>query len=195
MDRPKKHRPKLYIVNLQWTPKDSAATCKLNGKCDDVMRRVMVVKIVIFFFNVKNYSPYLQAYLEIEVPTYFAGNDPLLTYATPLHPNEEHTTTRKELIGAVKPPPEEAEEGSSNDSDIKSWSLDHSYLPPNDTEKKSKPGSKGKLVKSRKLDYKTIMWPRDALYISYKEENFEYVIDAEAQGEPPFYCDCCDPAR
>ena len=42
MDRPKKHRPKLYIVNLQWTPKDSAATCKLNGRCDDVMRRVMV---------------------------------------------------------------------------------------------------------------------------------------------------------
>ena len=42
MDRPKKNRPKLYIVNLQWTPKDSAATCKLNGRCDDVMQRVMV---------------------------------------------------------------------------------------------------------------------------------------------------------
>lgn len=42
MDRPKKHRPKLYIVNLQWTPKDSAATCKLNGRCDEVLKRVMV---------------------------------------------------------------------------------------------------------------------------------------------------------
>ena len=47
MDRPKKHRPKLYIVNLQWTPKDSAATCKLNGRCDDVMQRVMVS--ILFF--------------------------------------------------------------------------------------------------------------------------------------------------
>jgi NAD-dependent deacetylase sirtuin 7 len=42
MDRPKKLRPPLYIVNLQWTPKDSAATLKLNGRCDDVMKKVMV---------------------------------------------------------------------------------------------------------------------------------------------------------
>ena len=47
MDRPKKHRPKLYIVNLQWTPKDSAATCKLNGRCDSVMRKVMVRPIFV----------------------------------------------------------------------------------------------------------------------------------------------------
>lgn len=44
MDRPKNLRPKLYIVNLQWTPKDSAATLKLNGRCDDVMKAVMVRK-------------------------------------------------------------------------------------------------------------------------------------------------------
>jgi len=42
MDRPKKERPPLYIVNLQWTPKDGAATLKLNGRCDDIMKRVMV---------------------------------------------------------------------------------------------------------------------------------------------------------
>ena len=42
MDRPKKDRPKLYIANLQWTPKDSAATLKLNGRCDEIMKRVMV---------------------------------------------------------------------------------------------------------------------------------------------------------
>ena len=40
--------------------------------------------------------------MEIEVPTYYAGNDPLLTYATPLHPEEEHTTSREELIGKVR---------------------------------------------------------------------------------------------
>ena len=71
MDRPKKHRPKLYIVNLQWTPKDSAATCKLNGRCDDVMRRVMVNSpyIINAFFNImmqrRPEAYYLEAFLKI----------------------------------------------------------------------------------------------------------------------------------
>ena len=59
---------------------------------------------------------------------------------------------------------------------------------------KPKP-NKGKLVKSKKLDYRNIMWPRDALYISYKDDKFEYITDLEAQDEPTYYCDCCDPAR
>jgi hypothetical protein len=37
--------------------------------------------------------------------------------------------------------------------------------------------------------------PRDALYCSYKELKFEYVLEAEAQGEVGYYCDCCDPAK
>lgn len=56
MDRPKKERPPLYIVNLQWTPKDGAATLKLNGRCDEIMKRVMVGTfwiIRIFFSHLK----------------------------------------------------------------------------------------------------------------------------------------------
>ena len=84
----------------------------------------------------------LQAHLEIQVPTYYAGNDPLLTYATPLHPQEEHTTSREELIGKVHSDSatatgqlslrnsvdsETSSNSSSNDC-VKSWSHDHAYL-------------------------------------------------------------------
>lgn len=35
---PKNRKYKLFIINLQWTPKDSVATHKLNGNCDTVFR-------------------------------------------------------------------------------------------------------------------------------------------------------------
>ena len=76
MDRAAKQRPPLYIVNLQWTPKDSAATLKLNGRCDFVMAELM-------------------KYLKLGLPDYTPYNDPLLTYVTHLHEREEHTTTRR----------------------------------------------------------------------------------------------------
>jgi len=79
MDRAAKQRPPLYIVNLQWTPKDSAATLKLNGRCDFVMAELM-------------------KYLKLGLPDYTPYNDPLLTYVTHLHEREEHTTTRRTLI-------------------------------------------------------------------------------------------------
>ena len=37
--------------------------------------------------------------------------------------------------------------------------------------------------------------PRDALYCPYKELKFEYVLEAESQGEVGYYCDCCDPSK
>ena len=79
MDRPAKQRPPLYIVNLQWTPKDAAATLKLNGRCDFVMAEVV-------------------KHLRMKLPEYTTYNDPLLSYATHLHEKEEHTTSRKTLI-------------------------------------------------------------------------------------------------
>uniref|UniRef100_A0A8D0GFD3 NAD-dependent protein deacetylase sirtuin-7 n=1 Tax=Sphenodon punctatus TaxID=8508 RepID=A0A8D0GFD3_SPHPU len=41
MRKPPSRRPKLYIVNLQWTPKDDLAALKLHGRCDEVMRLLM----------------------------------------------------------------------------------------------------------------------------------------------------------
>ena len=32
MDKPAKKRPKLYIVNLQWTPKDDQSILKISGE-------------------------------------------------------------------------------------------------------------------------------------------------------------------
>ncbi|RWR99996.1 NAD-dependent protein deacetylase sirtuin-7-like protein, partial [Dinothrombium tinctorium] len=51
---PKKQqgKPQICIVNLQWTPKDSQATLKINGKCDKVMQNV----ISSLGIQVENYS-------------------------------------------------------------------------------------------------------------------------------------------
>ncbi|XP_014245963.1 NAD-dependent protein deacetylase sirtuin-7 [Cimex lectularius] len=79
MDKPVKKRPQLYIVNLQWTPKDDQASLKINGKCDDVMRITM-------------------EYLGIPVPKYDRKLDPIFTHATLLHELEEHTTSTQMLV-------------------------------------------------------------------------------------------------
>ena len=79
MDRPGNKRPPLYIVNLQWTPKDHAATLKINGRCDFVLAEVLKA-------------------LRMKIPEYTPYNDPLLSFATHLHEKEEHTTSRRTLI-------------------------------------------------------------------------------------------------
>uniref|UniRef100_UPI0037E87CEC NAD-dependent protein deacetylase sirtuin-7 n=1 Tax=Semicossyphus pulcher TaxID=241346 RepID=UPI0037E87CEC len=86
MNRPASKRPKLYIVNLQWTPKDDLAVLKINGKCDDVMRLLMEE-------------------LSIQIPVYDRVEDPIFSLATPLQPQEVDSRTREVIA-----PPHEQED-------------------------------------------------------------------------------------
>ncbi|XP_075973090.1 sirtuin 7 [Anticarsia gemmatalis] len=74
-------RPALYIVNLQWTPKDSVAALKINARCDAVMQQVA-------------------RRLRLRVPRYRASRDPVLAHAEPLAEPERHTTRREPLAPA-----------------------------------------------------------------------------------------------
>lgn len=84
MNRPSTRRPRLYIVNLQWTPKDAVATLKIHGKCDEVLRLLMDE-------------------LKLDVPEYNRSLDPIFSMAVPLRPGEEASHTRK-LIKAAETP-------------------------------------------------------------------------------------------
>ncbi|XP_023815574.2 NAD-dependent protein deacetylase sirtuin-7 [Oryzias latipes] len=90
MNRPVNKRPKLYIVNLQWTPKDDLAVLKIHGRCDDVMRRLMEE-------------------LNLQIPAYDRTKDPIFSLAAPLRPEELHSHTR-ELIA----PPSGQDRGSAD---------------------------------------------------------------------------------
>lgn len=76
MNRPPCRRPDLYIVNLQWTPKDDFACLKIHGKCDDVMQLVMEE-------------------LCLDVPPYDRSKDPIFKLAVPLTENEVGSHSRK----------------------------------------------------------------------------------------------------
>lgn len=98
MDRPPKKRPKIYVVNLQWTPKDKQAILKINGKCDEVMQRVM-------------------SYLNIRVPEYSRSNDPMFFHASILRPEEVHTASQPMVKSQKEIEAQKENEELQNNSD------------------------------------------------------------------------------
>ncbi|CAG9584283.1 unnamed protein product [Danaus chrysippus] len=100
-------RPALYIVNLQWTPKDGVAALKINARCDAVMAQVA-------------------RRLRLRVPRYREAADPLLAHAEPLAPPEAHTTRRPLL-----PLPRSS---AADDSDTSYYSLSSASATDSDDE-------------------------------------------------------------
>lgn len=97
MDRPVQKRASLYIVNLQWTPKDENAMLKINGKCDEVMRKVM-------------------SHLGLYVPQYNRTKDPIFFHAVKLQSGEQLTTTQPCL---EEPPIKKEPLSQSSDENVK----------------------------------------------------------------------------
>ncbi|XP_058515381.1 NAD-dependent protein deacetylase sirtuin-7 isoform X1 [Ochotona princeps] len=127
MAKPPSRRPKLYIVNLQWTPKDDGAVLKLHGRCDDVMRLLMAelsLEIPAYsrVLEGKSVTSFNQRVREIKDPFafwawQFLWQDPIFSLATPLRAGEEDSHSRKCLCQS----PEEAAPGDRGAPILGGW--------------------------------------------------------------------------
>ena len=81
---PKKKTTSLYIVNIQWTPKDKFAKTKIHGYCDEVLRLVVKNLQMTDFpaFNINNYALH---------------TDPIFKIAVKLTDDEINTTSKQHL--------------------------------------------------------------------------------------------------
>ncbi|XP_077426910.1 NAD-dependent protein deacetylase sirtuin-7 [Vanacampus margaritifer] len=94
MNKPASKRPKLYIINLQWTPKDDLAVLKINAKCDDVMSLLMEA-------------------LNLQIPVYDRAEDPIFSLAAPLQPEDEDSHTRAVIVPHAGPGDSFADPGNA----------------------------------------------------------------------------------
>lgn len=154
MDKPVKKRPNLYIVNLQWTPKDDCANIKIHGRCDIVMKTVM-------------------DFLGISVGKYDRMKDPIFYHASQLCEAELHTRTQPMLKcyeeDSIKndisdSPKQECEESPlqsvSNDCDItcnthdsiKNNQLSNCYLNENDSPEQGYKDIRGVSLKEQQFN-------------------------------------------
>jgi NAD-dependent deacetylase sirtuin 7 len=76
----KKSAFQLYIVNIQWTPKDKFAKTKINGYCDQILELV-----------VKNLQKH---YTKLSISKYAFKSDPIFKLAVKLKEDELNTTTK-----------------------------------------------------------------------------------------------------
>ncbi|CAH1793409.1 unnamed protein product [Owenia fusiformis] len=98
MHKTQQKRPKLIVINLQWTPKDDIAHLKINGKCDEVMQLVM-------------------EYLHLRTPKYSKHKDALYKLAVPLRQREKNTTSKKILVKPETEPESDDEPDSGSEYD------------------------------------------------------------------------------
>lgn len=100
----------MYIVNIQWTPKDKQAKMKINAYCDDVMQLLIE--------NLNKHHAY-----SIKVGTYSIANDPLFDLAQALDEHELNTT-KKNILSKTGAKSDQTDQTSSNgdkDGSSNSW--------------------------------------------------------------------------